>query len=130
MDLTVDTSVLIAVLTSEPERAKLIAITAGVDLLAPMSVHWEVGNALSGMLRRKRITTQQASMIVAAYQQIPIRQMDVSLKESVRIAAELNLYAYDAYLIVCARTNRTGLISLDKGLLDAARKAGVETLEV
>ena len=35
MELVVDTSVLLAVLLSEPERAKLVALTADADLIAP-----------------------------------------------------------------------------------------------
>ena len=55
MKLIVDTSVIIAVLANEPIKEKLIALTKGVELIAPMSVHWEVGNAFSAMLKRKRI---------------------------------------------------------------------------
>jgi len=46
------------------------------------------------------------------------------------IAAQYDLYAYDAYVIACARENRCSLISLDKNLLQAARKARVSILEV
>jgi predicted nucleic acid-binding protein len=130
MDLVVDTSVLLAVLLSEPERAKLVALTADADLIAPASVHWEVGNALSSMLKRHRITIEQAMSILAAYDQIPIRLVDVSMKEAVRIAAELNMYAYDAYVIACARDQRIGLLSLDKALVAAAKQAGVTSVEV
>jgi predicted nucleic acid-binding protein len=41
-----------------------------------------------------------------------------------------DLYAYDAYIIACAQENQCSLISLDKGLLQAARVAGVSFLEV
>ena len=130
MELVVDTSVLLAVLLSEPERAKLVALTADANLIAPASVHWEVGNALSSMLKRQRITIEQAMAILAAYDQIPIRLVDVSMKEAVTIAAELNMYAYDAYVIACARDQRIGLLSLDKALVAAAKQAGVTSVEV
>jgi predicted nucleic acid-binding protein len=130
MELVVDTSVLLAVLLSEPERAKLVALTANADLIAPASVHWEVGNALSSMLKRQRITIDQAMSVLAAYDQIPIRLIDVSLKAAVTIAAELNMYAYDAYVIACARDQRIGLLSLDKALVAAAKQAGVTSVEV
>ena len=130
MELVVDTSVLLAVLVSEPERAKLVALTADADLVAPASIHWEIGNALSSMLRRQRITIGQAMSVLAAYEQIPIRLVDVSVRDAVTIAAELNIYAYDAYFIACARDQRIGLLSLDKGQLAAARQAGVSPVEV
>jgi len=53
----------------------------------------------------------------------------IHLQGSLEIAASHDLYAYDAYVIACARENRCKLISLDKGLLHAARAAGVGLLE-
>ncbi len=130
MNLVVDTSVLIGVLTSEPERTKLVQLTQGMDLLAPASVHWEVGNALAAMLKRKRIDIDHLRPVIRAYEKIPIRFIEVDLQGSLEIAASHDLYAYDAYVIACARENRCKLISLDKGLLRAARAAGVGLLEV
>ena len=130
MNLVIDTSVLIAVLTSEPEREKLVQQTQGVDLLAPASVHWEVGNALAAMLKRKRINPDQLHPVMRAYEQIPIRFVDINLEAALEIAAAHDLSAYDAYILACARENRCSLISLDKGLLHAARAAGVDFWEV
>ena len=130
MDLVVDASVLLAVLTSEPERARIVELTQDVDLLAPASVHWEIGNALSAMLKRGRMNTVQATGVLKNYERIPIRFVEVSLSESIQISAERKIYAYDAYLIACARDQRCRLISLDKALLQAAKDSGVKTVEV
>ena len=130
MNIVVDTSVLIAVLTNEPESQKLISLTKGTDLLAPASVHWEIGNALAALLKRNRIVVDQIQVILRAYNQIPIRFIDVDLEASLQIAAENDLYAYDAYIIACARANHCSLISLDKALCKAAFKAQVNVLEV
>ena len=43
MSCVIDTSAIIAVLLSEPERAALIRATKGAELVAPASVHWEIG---------------------------------------------------------------------------------------
>ncbi len=130
MNIVVDTSVLIAVLIGEPEKQKLINLTRGTVLLAPASVQWEIGNALAAMLKRKRITGDQIPAVLEAYNQIPIRFIDISLAASLQIAAEYDLYAYDAYIITCARENRCSLISLDKVLCQAALNARVNVLEV
>ena len=53
MKLIIDTSVIIAVLANEPIKKKLIKLTKNVELLAPKSVHWEIGNAFSAMLKKK-----------------------------------------------------------------------------
>jgi predicted nucleic acid-binding protein len=130
MNLVVDTSVILSVLTSEPERARILQLTKDVDLLAPASVHWEIGNALSAMLKRGRLNAGQAKAVLKSYERIPIRFVEIGLAEAIEIAAQQNMYAYDAYLIVCARQQRCRLISLDKALLRAAEGAGVDVLEV
>ena len=130
MTLVVDASILLAVLTSEPERPKLIELTRDVDLIAPASVHWEIGNALSSMLKRGRITLVQAESILKNYEKIPIRFVEVSLHESIRISADRKIYAYDAFLIACARDQRCRLISLDKALLQASKDSGIQIVEV
>ena len=66
MDIAVDTSVLLAVCINEPSKPRLIELSAGHALVAPASLHWEVGNALSAMLKRERLTLQQAQICVAA----------------------------------------------------------------
>lgn len=42
----------------------------------------------------------------------------------------LSIYAYDAYMISCARIHSAPLITIDNGLKSAAEAAGVTTLEV
>ena len=130
MNIVVDTSVLIAVLVNEPERSKIVSLTIGLDLLAPGSVHWDIGNALSVMIKRKAIRVHQVEAVLKAYRQIPIRLVDVDLDRALEIALDRNIYAYDAYMIECARENRCKVLSLDKGLVEAAIKAGVGVLEV
>jgi len=82
------------------------------------------------MLKRKRINPDPLHPVMRAYEQIPIRFVDINLEAALEIAAAHDLYAYDAYILACARENRCSLISLDKGLLHAARAAGVDFWEV
>jgi predicted nucleic acid-binding protein len=130
VDIVVDTSVLIAVLTGEPTRDHLIARTQGADLLAPGSVHWEIGNAFSALLKRRRVRLSEVQSALAAYAQIPIRFVDVELAAALELADRFGLYAYDAYLMACARRQRAPLLTLDGRLGRAAREAGVELVEV
>ena len=122
MDLIIDTSVILAVLISEPERSSIVKLTQDANLLAPASVHWEIGNALSAMIKRKRLTILEAQAAIQSYGKIPIRFVEVGLKESVAIASKHNLYAYDAYVIACAQSERCKLIS-SYALLKAAIEA-------
>ena len=130
MEIVVDASVLIAVIANEPDKQKLIDITREAELIAPLSVHWEIGNAFSAMLKRKRVTLEQAVEALETYLQIPVRFVYVELVDSVAIADELNLYAYDAYLLRCALKYRSPLLTLDGKLILAAKNKKIPVLEV
>jgi len=130
MHVTIDTSALIAVIGNETSKQKIIEITSGCSLYAPSSVHWEIGNAFSAMFKRNCVTIESARLALAVYREIPIKFIDVSLEHTVEIAQALNIYAYDAYLIQCSQQTSTPLLTLDKGLMLAAEKMGIHTLEV
>lgn len=130
MDIVVDTSVVIAVIVNEPIKATLISLTTGATLLAPTSIYWEVGNAFSAMLKRQRITLAQAQQAIATYYQIPLRLLDVKLAQAVDLADHLGIYAYDAYIIACALNQKCPILTLDSGLIYAAKRLGVPIVEV
>ncbi len=130
MKIVVDTSVIVAVIANEPEKTALIEMTRGSELVAPQSVHWEIGNAFSAMLKRKRLTSGEATRALKVYGRIQIRFLDVELEQSLRIADEQGIYAYDAYVLRCAQKHRSPLISLDQSLLACAKRIGIQVKEV
>lgn len=129
-DLVVDTSTVIAVIANEPEKPWLITKSQGYDLIAPRSLSWEIGNAFSAMIKRGRVTLEQATAAVEIYDQIPIDLLDVDLGQALQIVEKHKVYAYDAYMIVCALNRNCALLTLDGGLAYAAKAAGVEVWEV
>ncbi len=130
MKITIDTSALISVIGNEASKQKIIDITMGCSLISPMSVHWEIGNAFSAMLKRGKADIEQTHKALVAYRDIPIKFIDVPLEQTLEISYALNIYAYDAYLIQCAQQTSTALLTLDGGLKIAAKKMGVQLLEV
>lgn len=68
--------------------------------------------------------------LLAAYEEVPLRLMDVDLAVSLELAAAYNLYAYDAYVLTCAAAQRAPLLTLDKGHARAATAAGVRLKEI
>ena len=130
MDLVIDTSAIIATITDEPERQAIINHTVGAELVVPPSVHWEVGNAFSAMLRRNRISLAQAKQAIVSYHRITFHYIDVGLDQSLELSEQLNIYAYDAYVLACALNLRLPLLTLDRRLEAAAALLEVRTLEV
>lgn len=59
-----------------------------------------------------------------------IRFLEVQLEDALAVAAEMGIYAYDAYVLVAAEKQRCPLLTLDHGLISAARGHGVEVVEI
>jgi predicted nucleic acid-binding protein len=130
MEIVIDTSAILAVVGLEPERAELIRLTKGATLVAPSSVHWEIGNAISAMFKRRAIELDDAVRILDAYAGIPIRLLDPTLRQATELSHRLNIHAYDAYVIGCAINQRAPILSLDSLLKERARTLKIETIEV
>ncbi len=130
MDILIDASALLAVITDQPQKGKLVATTEGACLVAPFSVHWQLGKVLTDLMRRQRITLEQALRAVEIYQAIPITLVDVELDDVLRLAALLGTDIEDATLIQCAIDHDLPLLTLDPALAAMARRAGAQVLEV
>lgn len=131
MNVVSDTSAIMAVVLNEPAKEQIRSQTRGANLIAPSSLHWEVGNALSAGFKRDRLSLDEALQAIREYRQnIPIRFVDVDLEAAIRLAHELGIYAYDAYVIACARDQNSPVLTLDGGQRDAAEEAGVEVIYI
>ena len=130
MQILIDTSAIIAVLVNEASKSAIIQATQQTDLLAPPSIHWEIANAFSAMFKRNRLTLTEALAAIEIYQQIPIRFIEIELEESLRLAHELDIYAYDAYLLRGAVKYNLPILTLDQGLKEKAEQLGIRVIEV
>jgi predicted nucleic acid-binding protein len=130
VEIVIDTSAILAVIVEQPEKAELVRLTRGATLTSPASVHWEVGNALSSMFKRKTLNLKEAMRCLEAYAAIPVRMADVTLEQAVELSFRWNVYAYDAYVLACALNRNAPLLTLDGGLITRARDLKLEVLEV
>ncbi len=130
MRILVDTSVVIAVVTNEAHKHAIIQVTRGAELLAPASLHWEIGNAFSAMMKRRRLSLDGTIAALNEYRKIPIRMIDVDLLPALNIAHANGMYAYDAYVLAAASAFRAPLLTLDRPLSLLARKLGIPILEL
>ena len=128
--MVIHNSAVIAVLMDEPEKAAIAERIKDAELVAPRSVHWEIGNAFSLMFKRRSIDLLEAKEAFAEYERMPIRLVDVGMVQALELAERLNIYAYDAYMLACALDLDAPLLTLDKGLANAANLIGVQVVEV
>lgn len=129
MEIVVDTSALMAVIVAEPQRDRIIAATKGHTLIGPGSIIREVGNAFSSMLKQGRIRVETAQRAFERFSEIAIQYVEIDFQEALAVCGNANLYAYDAYLIDCARRHGAPLLTLDRGLGRAAEELGIHLLE-
>jgi len=130
MELTLDTSALLAVLLGESQAEQVLEHTRGAQLLAPPSLLLEVGNALAALVKRDKLDLETAKLALRDALKVPFRSVSIDLEWSLILASRHRIYAYDAYMLACAERYRTPLLTLDGRLRDVARSAGIEVLEV
>lgn len=127
--IVVDTSIFLAVALDEPEKQSILRLTKGAAIAAPEVMPYEVGNALSAMSKRGRLTPDEAREAQRICNSIPVRLRPVDIERALDIALRFNSYAYDAYFLECARTLACPLFTLDRSLVRNAAQLGVEVLE-
>lgn len=91
---------------------------------------FEVGNALTAMMKKGSLTPEEVISAWELVQRIPVELHGVDVRSALSIAVERNLYAYDAYFLQCAIALRSPLLTLDRRLRDTARDMGIRLLEV
>lgn len=124
--IVVDASAVLAVILDEPEKPALVAATEGATLWAPACLSWEIGNAFSAILKRKRMDLDLVSKGLSVFHMIPIQQMEVSLVEALELCDRHGIYAYDAYYLQLARRSSTPLLTLDQKMVELAQRENIQ----
>lgn len=129
MKIIADTNTFIAVALNEPEKDKIIQLTEGHDLIAPDVLPFEIGNALTAMMKKNALKKEEVESAWEIIHQIQVDLRHTNIKSALSIAIKYNLYAYDAYFLECAYNLRSLLLTLDIGMQKVAREMGITILE-
>ncbi len=130
MDIVIDTSAIIAVIVGEPEKDAIIAATSGHTLIGPRSIPWEIGNAFSLMFKKGSLDVEDAQRGLKIFDSIPLQYVNVDMANVLSIAAQVNAYAYDAYLLDCALRHTAPLLTLDRTLRRAADELNINLVNL
>ncbi len=130
MKVVVDANIYLAVILNEPEKQRIIEVTQNVDLISPIILPFEIGNALSALLKRKSLNKSDVLQTYEIFKQIPLRLVDVNIETSIKIAADFDIYAYDAYYLESAKRYNSQLLTLDKKMKNVAISLGINVMEV
>jgi predicted nucleic acid-binding protein len=129
MKIVVDTNTFLAVALDEPEKEWLIEATTDHDLVAPAVLPYEIANALSSLLRRKRLTEPQLAEAWDAAAAVPVELASVDARASLLLAGQFRIYAYDAYFLQCSLETKCPLLTLDRGMKRVAQQLNITLVE-
>jgi predicted nucleic acid-binding protein len=73
MNIISDTNIFLAVALNEPDTENIIQLTVDTSVISPEILPYEVGNALTAMVKRKQLTNKEA---LAALQIVNKSQSD------------------------------------------------------
>lgn len=127
-EVVIDASCVLAVLLGEPESREVLKKTDGVQLTAPECLEAEIGNALSCLMKRKKLEVSDAVLAYHEFMKIPVRTVPLDIPSALIVAGEEKIYAYDAYYIALAKRLGLRLFSLDAKMKKIAEKREVVCL--
>ena len=113
MNVLIDASGLMPILINEPEKESIISATKNCELLAPSILPYEIGNALTRLKKRQILTEKQIINAFDDFLRIPLRLLEVDIKNALEIACKYSIYAYDAYYLEMAYRLSLPLLTLD-----------------
>ena len=129
MRIVADTNTFIAVALNEPEKDMIIRLTEGHDIVAPEVLLFEVGNALTAMMKRSALESDEVVSAWDMIQHIPVELRRIEIRTALNIAIQYNIYAYDAYFLECALSLRSPLLTLDRQMKRIAQRIGIQVME-
>ena len=129
-EVVVDASIVLAVILNEPEKNDIIQSTEGRDLLSPGCLKWEIGNAFSAMLKRKRLNQKEVQKALNTFSIIPIKEVEVNLSVAITLCGVHGIYAYDAYYMVVSKRLDRPMLTLDDRMSKVAKAEGIKVEEI
>lgn len=129
MEIVSDASSFIAVVLNETERGWVIKKTKNCEIVSPVILPYEIGNALIASYKRKRLNSNEIIKAYGISKTIKVRLTDIDIAGALKIAVRFNIYAYDAYYLQCCLENNLPLLSLDKKMRETAAELKIEVID-
>jgi predicted nucleic acid-binding protein len=86
MNIIADANTFLVTALEEPEKSLVVSLSNGCELFSPEILHYEIGNALIAMIRRKRLTYAEAKRAYQLTQVVPVKLLKPDLEVSLEIA--------------------------------------------
>jgi predicted nucleic acid-binding protein len=91
MKIIADTNIFLTVVLNEPKKQRIIELGLDCEIIAPELLPYEMGNALSAMLKRRQLSAQEVVLAYEKAQKIPVTLVEVNIKAALELAATHNI---------------------------------------
>lgn len=127
-DIVIDSSCVLSFLLNQEGSKKVVSIVGENQLVAPSCLPFEIGNAISKLIKRKLISVYEGVSVFHEFARIPIRLIEPDIPNSIVIAGESESYAYDCYYLNIASQMVLPLFTYDDKMKETAEKRGIKCL--
>jgi predicted nucleic acid-binding protein len=129
MEILLDASAIMAVIADEPESELVINYTKDAIIVSPNVAAFEIANALTKMIKKKVIDTHEKMInFIEIFETIPLKIVEVNIKETMKIAWKYKIYAYDAFYLETALRLDLPLLTFDSGMRRIGNEMGISVL--
>ena len=127
-ELVIDASCILEFLLNKTNKDSVVKTVGSARLVAPSCLPFEVGNAISKLIKRKLLSIYDGVSVYHEFTRIPMRMMEPDISNAIVIAGETESYAYDSYYISLAKQLSLPLFTMDETMKTNAVSRGVACL--
>lgn len=127
-DIVIDSSCVLSFLLNQEGSKNVVSIVGENQLVAPSCLPFEIGNAISKLIKRKLISVYEGVSVFHEFARIPIRLIEPDIPNSIVIAGESESYAYDCYYLNIASQMVLPLFTYNDKMKETAEKRGIKCL--
>lgn len=127
-DIVIDASCVLSYLLNQGGSESVVSTIGENQLVAPSCLPYEIGNAVSKLIKRKLISIYEGVSVYHEFARIPIRLIEPDISNSIVIAGESDSYAYDCYYLNVASQMVLPLFTFDDKMKETAEKRGIKCL--
>ncbi len=124
-DIVIDASCILEFLLDQDAKDSVIMKVGESQLVAPKCLPFEIGNAVSKLIKRKLLTTFDGVAVYHEFSRIPLRLVEPDIPDAIVISGNTESYAYDSYYISIAKRLCMPLFTLDETMKVNALSQGV-----
>lgn len=126
--IVIDASCILAFLLNQEGCEEVKEKVADSELVAPTCISFEIGNAISKLIKRNLISIVDGIAVYHEYAKIPIRMIEPDIPSSIILAGQSSTYSYDGFYISLANQFALPLFTFDEKMKQISIERGITCL--